>query len=951
MSQADTPLVVQKYPVLHQVYEALGLATLYTHHAGDFRAALQIVEAECSICDAKDEARLAAALTGRGIVRTLQGNCVGALADLRAATTMEHSDLPLKLLACLYWYQATQTQYALFPDNGPAGAKEIQYRFDAVQTLQDWQAQTSPLSEAYSTDPPLRVVDQALRLYRSLTSFPRANPGADSTFRTAQDTLLSGIDTDYDTLAIWRPDPRMLGHMRLLRARTALRIHGREEAMQDLAIAEQLAREVDDSVGLADVELTRGDFLAAPLSSPGVWNSLLAESTYDTCLHWQADEAEWDVDTERIGEAKARYDAALTRFAAANARRGIAAVKMRLGCLEVLEGMRRVVFEPSFAAAKTDIERAVAISSELGDMMAVQLGRAQLALCAIGQGDQSEQTQQVGVSLGTWGRREGSFGFTLGVGLFFARIGWRWINHLGDYERALACFRLAETLFQALQASLSRVHSIVDQLKVYQMVGDFPSCTRTLERALDECLEVQKREPGLVAEVSRLARWISIEMLGLATKRAVPHLIERVRAYIKNIRKTHESADPAGLSAGLDIFQELLNRLQAGEDLADSSSEPSVGHALYQQDATQMTDLFLESQLADSEIYQDLYSGKEAKKNGHPAEAHVCFDRVRVVAESMSGYRRHYFNALADAYEGEYQRAAPAYTQYVDGELEEMDRMARLGFPPSLDDDRRRQAASRALSFFCEIGHFEEAHKWLHLLSQNWPDWWKKDGQSWLSLGRIAQVEEGLGHFEAALLQYEEGIRMFEAQRQRLSIDELKIAFAADSPTSALFVGCIRTLLKLQDQPNIKASRRRELQAKIFDVAERNKARSLMDLMEGGLVGRLSSSESGPLPRWRRLNAKRTSRCGLLEQALHSSDPERPRIAALQAEITAIEQQIAAVENDMAATGSPLRTWAAELSTLDAVCETLPVGVPVFMGYILSGSYGASSQIIGNILA
>lgn len=201
-----------------------------------------------------------------------------------------------------------------------------------------------------------------------------------------------------------------------------------------------------------------------------------------------------------------------------------------------------------------------------------------------------------------------------------------------------------------------------------------------------------------------------------------------------------------------------------------------------------------------------------------------------------------------------------AYRRCVEDELGVVARQVRAGLSTPLDDDdRRRQIASRALNFFCEIGQFDEARRWLSFLS-HWPDWWRKEKQEWLSLRRIAQVEEGMGELRSALSKYEKAIRVFESQHQRLSLDELKVAFAGDSSTRALFFDCIRTAVTLRDRPTTSPREAEELEAKVFEMAERNKARSLLDLMGGGMVGRSSSSESSSALRcWRRLSAYRSS--------------------------------------------------------------------------------------------
>ena len=47
------------------------------------------------------------------------------------------------------------------------------------------------------------------------------------------------------------------------------------------------------------------------------------------------------------------------------------------------------------------------------------------------------------------GRSEGSFSYTLGLGLLMGRAGRHRLIREGDYERALACYRLSESLYRS----------------------------------------------------------------------------------------------------------------------------------------------------------------------------------------------------------------------------------------------------------------------------------------------------------------------------------------------------------------------------------------------------------------------------------------------------------------------------------------------------------------------
>ncbi|KAL4744707.1 CHAT domain-containing protein [Aspergillus terricola var. indicus] len=922
MSQPNLPLVIQQYPVLRDVYIAIGRTTLYSRYRGNYSVALQIADCECHKNYPERNTCYAAALTSRGIIRTLQGNCTGALQDLNTAVAIAEGDQPLQYLAYLYLNHATRVQYAFFPDPGSTGVKDIDCRFNSIEALKAWDRDTSHLSSVPMADRSLAIEGKIQNLYRNITSVPRDQTfGQNPAFADQQNTFLSMCEEDYHALAAECHDPSALAHLCLLLACALHRAQRKEEAMRYLSHADNLYGQINDIGGLAEVQLTLGDWEVAPVSSPEVWNSFLAEGTYDTSLHWQVNNKEMEFDIEQFDDTKARYETALNLFKDADVNRGVAAVFLRLGYLRLMQGMRNLDFEGGYAAAREDIESSTRISADLGDVFVCQLGQAQLALCAVGQGNIPEERERA-LSIGNWGRQQGSFAFALGIGLFFGRMGWRWVNQLGDYERALACFRLAQGVFKSLGALLAHIHSIIDQLKVYKLIGDFPSCTRISELALDECLEIQGLEPKLANEITQLARWISLEMLNLASREAAPQLIRKVRRYIQSYRRT-QSLSRQLQSSTLDALMNLFARLQG------SQVEGGPARSFYRG----ITDALLESQLQDSELYQQLYSGKEALKSGDIGAARSHFDHVKRGAATLSTTRFHYFNALASAYEGDFAQAGVSYRFCVEQELGSLQTSpAGTSHGTLLDNDRRRQVADRALNFFCEIGHFDEARKWLEYLN-HWPRWWTKDGQEWLSVRRIGQVEEGMGNYESALLKYEEAIQMFESQRQRLSIDQLKIAFSADSSTRALYFDCIRTAIKLRSLRNTSPDSVKELEAKIFEIAERNKARSFLDLMGGGIVGRSFSSSSNALRRWRRLSAFRSSRCSLLEHELHSDNPVLANISKLKDEIAQADKDIVEAEIIISSSGQSTRSITAEVSPLNTVCTSIP-GDTLLLQYI-----------------
>lgn len=922
MSGANLSSTVRRYHVLHGVYNALGFSTIYTEHRGNFSAGLRLAEYDYQLYSHEGGTRLAAALIARGIVHILQGRVSSALKELNDAIEFAEGDTALQLLALLYAYHATRTQYDFLPDHGSGAAKDIKARFNGGEALQLWHSQMSYLANGYRVDARLRIERQVLQLYQSLTTIPRVQMGQGHTPHQLRNSMLQLCDAEYNELATQNPDPAVLAHLRILRSKTLFRGARRQEAVRELDAVESLCNELNDIVGLANVALTRGDWLVAPVSNPDVWNSCLGEGTYDSSLHWEIDIAEVNADIQSTDKPLSYYNDALFFFESANVQRGVAAVRSRLGYLAVVEGLQKTNFECYFSAASDNFEQSSRILRETGDDMAFQLSQAHLALCAIGQGERPEQVERA-ASIGRWGRDEGSFGFTLGIGVFFARMGWRWITSIGDYERALACFHLARALFYALDAKLSHIHALVDQFRVYRMLGDFPSCSRMSSLALESCMNLISQASSLRKDAKDIGKWVSLQMLGLASERAAPELIDSVRRYIRLTHATKPALTQQVLARVIDNMNTLLARPQATA-ARDAPAQTDIPQdSLQNVSLSNVTSQLLQHQLADAELYQELYRGKELRKVGDTVRAQIHFDCVIRSVSSSPASRRYQFEALAYAYAGQYSEARSSYDRCVELELRQVDTQARMSRHNPLSDDGRRQIAVRALMFYCEIGHFGAAQKWLNIL-QAWQNWSKAEGQEWKPLYYIARVREGTGDLVAALPVYEEAIKIFEIRRQYLSIDGLKVAFAADSSTKALFFGCARTVMELLHRPNTSPEQRRNLESKLFNIVERSKARSLLDLMGGGLVGRSTTTRANARLDLQRLQARRATHCGLLELEMRLETPNQSTVDHLKETITKDEEDITMAEKAMSASGQQDRPVTAKVSSLISACQSLP---------------------------
>ncbi|KAJ6140408.1 hypothetical protein N7471_006894 [Penicillium samsonianum] len=924
-SSPEIPNVAKTYQVIQDVLEVLDNSTLYIDRRGDFKTALDIAQRSCSQSRSTGGGNLAAAVISCGIVHTLQGNCTQALREFNEANNIGHADPTLRYLAYAYIYVANTINYDMLPDGGNGHARDIQYRFDKIQNLQGWTSRCSELAIIHLVDPLIYRECELLSKHRCWMAAPRQSPEQTEALSiNNRKVQLLGSENDFKYLANIGAHQRGLSSFQIERAKLYYRYFHKQEAAQILDSARAYYDQTYDMVGLGSIELTLGDWLVAPLSCPEVWNSYLEQATSDSSLHWKVEAAEAAIDISSIAKARWHYELALPLFTSQNALRGMAAARLRLGYLSALEGLAvtDADFEKHFAAARQEIQAAATMFEDTGDIMAFQLCQAHLSLCDVGEKQGPDDLQRA-ISIGQWGRVDGSFGYALGLGLLFARMGRRWAEHIGDYERAFTCFRLAQALFEELGAELSHIHAIADQMNLYKLLGDFPSFSRLALVALDECGTLQSQEPNLRERIEELSSWILISIIGTAMSRKDPDLIDHALDYCSGHLGT-EFGEEVTMPPNIIEIATALSAIQVSEDPGAISE--AMDKALSAFNPNEMARTMLMSAVTDSQLYREFYRGLSHRREGRDDEARDCFRIVRQKSQAYEDTRRHHLEAMAYAGEGDYARARAANKRSLKLRMTDFDVREQTGQSTRLDVDSRRHGAVEALMAFAEFDDFQEAERWLHFLNSHIPDWWSAQSSPWEALHYMARTQEGIGDLGPALATYEKAISMFERHRQSLSIDELKLAFSGGSTTQKMFFAYTRTLVKMHQHSESSTLSIKELEAKIFEVVERGKARSLLDLMQGGLVGSSRVAGSSAFRRWRQLHASRSMHCTLLEHKLSSGKSEQGEVAQLKDSITKIEAQIQIVENEMQSSGSSAKPVTAEVSALMDVANSLSNG-------------------------
>jgi tetratricopeptide (TPR) repeat protein len=866
------------------------------------KAALEIALYACTQSRFLGGASFAAALTSCGIVHTLQGNCSEAMVDLFEASRVAHEDPALRFLARTYIHFAKRINYDMLPELGTGDARDIKYRFVKSEIFPEWYLRSSEPDDVHKVDYLLYRECELVHAHMRLMSVPRQDPDPPYPLSSARTELLRLVEEDDRDLAILGTHQRGLSSFRHEKAKLLFRYSHKEEARHILDSVRAYYEQTNDLVGLGNINLTLGDWLVAPLSCPEVWNCFLDEGRSDNSLHWQVEAAETAIDLNCIQEARRHYEAPLQLFTSGNRLRGVAAVRMRLGYLSALKGLAvtDVEFEKHFAVARLGIQAAAAMFYDTGDIMAFQLCQAHLSLCDVGEKQGPDDLQRA-VNIGRWGCTDGSFGYALGIGLLFARMGRRWRNHIGDYERAFTCFRLAEALFKHLRAGLCHIHAIADQMNLYEMLRDFHSFSRLALVALDECAALQLQQPSIKDRIEEVSRWILIRIIGTAMSRKDPTLVDHALDYVSTHLKT-DLPDKATKFPNLDNIATALSEIQVSEHPEPITK--AMNDILKVFSVNQMAQEVLMSAVTDSKVYMEFYRGMDHKRAGNVDKAGECFRSFRTNAQAYDDARRYHLEALSYAGEGDYVRASTANKMSLKLRMNDLDLREEARESTWVDPDSRRHAAVEALMAFIEFDDYGEVEKWMHFLNEHFSEWWASESSPWEAIYYMGRTQEGIGDMKSALICYEDAISVFERHRENLSIGELKLAFSGASTTQKMFFAYTRTLFKMRNQPESSTLSAKEVEAKIFEVVERGRARSLLDLMQGGLLGSGQVAGSSAFRRWRQLHASRSMHCTLLEQKLRNDKADQNELTHLKESTRKIEAQIRIVEREIQSSGS-----------------------------------------------
>ncbi len=916
-----------------RVADALGQLVYYEDCNGNFALARDI--AENNLKGGHPPLETSHMLIDLAIVHILTGDLQRAFDCLREAEPLAmHEDANLRLRLVTYQLLAIYEHFNTFPDGNGAGATEVTARWRGAEDIRALDATWNDLLKQ-ATDPAIQ--NEAWLVYGFLCNLKptrytlessRYVPPVISKEQMLQAALNAPVRVQQMAAA---------GKLHTLAAfadwctADLCRRGGQNEAAgQFLDRAHVTYQQAGDSVGVATCLLTRSDWLSAPFSTPLAWNFAIQDSSSESSsLPVSLESEEFRMPSEKnLADARDLLEQSEKMFLAGAAPRGLAAIELRYGYLAMLED--------DHASAANFARKACEHFESCGDWRGYWTARTHEIMSLVGMVRFTE-APNLARGIGEWGAKEGSFSFTLGLGILLNRFARHQLIRRGDYEKALAGYRAAITLFEALGANSNAAQNLVDQAIVYQAVGQRDMAVTFYEEALDSFAEDIQNRPQIADTLRQRLIMLGSNVFQLYLQQTNSDGMERSAKRL--------SIQIAGLpGGGTGDFGEMLSeKLRALSEMM-SGREPGTATELPAGIESWSLRRLAEGNIEMSSVLSPLYRSRKARDAGNNAQADQFLAEAEAALPKVGVGQRCHLEAIVLAEKKRFEEAAEAFRRHMErggadagfvGELTKL--MGEVGGEHGQAEAllQQRRTHEQAFSMFVRVKDYAAAKRHLEALEQlAGIEWWARDAKPWQILCDIGEMNEGLGElskseqlYDRALRSYDRAIQELEARRKELSRDELKTALAADKSAQYLYFLASRVATKQKEY------------ARAFAYAERGKARALLDLMAGGLaVKRAPEEESAAMRSWRQLNAQLTLHRGLLAQERGRAQSDADRAQGLLRQIEEDEAILGSIEADLARSHPNfLQTISAKASTLslDEVASALPAGALLLEYYFL----------------
>ncbi|GLZ28027.1 hypothetical protein Lesp02_02170 [Lentzea sp. NBRC 105346] len=536
-----------------------------------------------------------------------------------------------------------------------------------------------------------------------------------------------------------RPD--LSGFVHLLAADLGKRAWRHDVAEEQWELARR--RLAGDAVGQAVAWLVRGDWHAAPFTSPLNWNCALEQmsASVGNELPDVVEAAEFDGTKADVAVAEVAYGEAALLYERAGDRAGLAAVELRRSYLALQAG--------DVAQALKMAEHARVVFEQEGRWLDATVAATHVALAAI-TNDRAPKDFEPGPVHESVGHAA-----MFGRGLLCVRMARHWAGKGQQPERAQAVLGLARRLWKSLNERDLHLRTIVDNGEIAASLGRVAAARVALQEALEASAQPSDAPKGVFDPQRTRKAFLAARMHMLANMIGDETGMERASRILRDtVEPLRTEMD--GMSDGQRTIAEWLL------SLADTLTTTVAGL---------------------------LYRARAAQMRGDASAAAELFAEARARARQMPIEQRDQNEAMVMAYEGDNAGASDVFERHVTRALR--------GVPAASTEARMLHV--QAMDFQVVVENSQRARFHRDALTGVHP-WWAGLGPAWKHLGlegRLLALENRLPEAKNTM---DLALADVELVRARLRPDDAKSSLFALKDVQDLYLDGIRLALRMGDE-------------------------------------------------------------------------------------------------------------------------------------------------------
>lgn len=626
-----------------------------------------------------------------------------------------------------------------------------------------------------------------------------------------------------------RPD--LSGFVHLLAADLGKRARRHDIAEEQWELARRSL--AGDAAGQAVAWLVRGDWHAAPSTSPLNWNCALEQmsASVGNELPDAVEAAEFDGAKADVAVAEAAYGEAALQYSRAGDRAGMAAVELRRGYLALLAG--------DVAQALKMAEHTRAVFEREGRWPDAAVASTHVALAAITNDRDPKDfgPRPVDESVG--------HAAMFGRGLLCVRMARHWAGKGQQPERAQAALGLARRIWKSLDEQDLHLRTTVDKGEIAASLGRVAAARVALREALEAGAEPSGAAKGLFDPQRTRKAFLAARMHVLANM----------------------IGDEAGMERASRILRDTVEPLRAEMD-GMSDSQRTIAEWL----------LGLADTLTTT-VGGLLYRARAAQMRGDASAAAELFAAARAQAQRTPIEERDQNAAVVMAYEGDNADASDAFERHVTRALR--------GVPATGAESRMLHA--QAMAFQVVVKNSQRARFHRDALAGEHP-WWAGLGPAWTYLGQEGNLLVLEGRLSEAKNAVDLALADVELVRARLRPDDAKSSLFALKDVQDLYLDGVRLALRMGDARSAFSYAERARARALLDLMTANEELDTTGL-PGDLVARWRAASAAVA-----LAQSRLGKAGEGGDPQHRLDALRQLLTAALDSLDTVENELRQVD-------------------------------------------------------